>query len=350
MAIVAKARMQLFQGWIFFEHCFFRRTPAFSAMRKIMIWSALAFGAFFGFGPSNAFGIEIQSPGDGATDAEHIALAAQPEFQAGGWFSFTNSGTGETNWGSATLVTPDWVVTAAHNVLSPDGSTQLPLSRMKIGFGADALTDSTTYAVTQVIRPAGYSPLNYDSDLAFLKLATPVTGITPVGLYTGTLSAGQEVTAIGHGQPGSPATGFLPYDGIERGMVNQLGSQADFQSLFPDLAPGMVMTEFVGDNLSGNYEYFGGNLSLGDDGGGLMVLDNGVWKLAGVNVVGFDSSNYGDHAIYTEISAYSAWISSQSALASIVPEPGAFSLVVASAFAFLTRRTRPKKSRAGVKH
>ncbi len=320
--------------------------PNFIAMRKIVILSALAFGALFGFGSSKAFGIESQNPGDGATDAEHIALAAQPEFQAGGWFSFTNSGTGETTWSSATLVGSNWVVTAAHNLFAPDGTTLLPLSGIKIGFGADALTDSTKYAVTQVIRPPGYSFSTAASDLAFLRLATPVTGITPMGLYTGTLSIGQEVTAIGHGQPGSPATGFLPFDGIERGMVNQLGSRAELLNYFPEAAPGLVMTQFVADNLFGNYEYLGGNLSLGDGGGGLMVLDNGVWKLAGVTSFGFDSPDYDNYSLYTELSAYSTWISSQPALASIVPEPGAFSLVAASAFALLTRRTRAKKSLA----
>jgi len=251
-------------------------------VRKIVISSALALGAFFGFGPSNAFGITIYDQGGGATDAEHIALAAQPEFQAGGWFSFTNSGTGETDWGSVTLVSQDWVVTAAHNLLTLDGSTQLPLSGMKIGFGSNALTDSTTYAVTQIIRVSGYSSDTGANDLAFLKLATPVTGITPIGLYTGTLSTGQEVTAIGHGVPGSPATGLLPYDGIERGMVNQIGSSADLHNFFPDASPEMVMTQFVPDNQFGNYEYFGGSVSPGDDGGGLMVLDNGGgnWRVS----------------------------------------------------------------------
>jgi hypothetical protein len=313
-------------------------------MRKIVISSALALGAFFGFGPSNAFGIAIHDQGGGATDAEHIALAAQPEFQAGGWFSFTNSGT--TDWGSVTLVSPDWVVTAAHNLLTPDGNTQLPLSGMKIGFGSNALTDSTKYSVTQVIRVPGYSSDTYANDLAFLRLATPVTGITPMSLYTGTLSAGQEVTTIGHGQPGSPATGLLPYDGIERGMVNQIGSSAELYSFFADAPPNLVMTQFVPDNLLGNYEYFGGSVSRGDDGGGLMVLDNGVWKLAGVTSYDYDSPNYGAYSLYTEMSAYSAWISTQPALASIVtetvPEPGTLSLVVTSAIALLTRRTRKK--------
>ena len=319
-------------------------------MQKIVISSALALGAFFGFGPSNAFGIVISNQGDGATDAEHIALAAQPEFQAGGWFSFTNSGNGETNWGSVTLVSQDWVVTATHNLLTLDGNTRLPLSGMRIGFGANALTDSTKYTVTQVIRVPGYSADNYANDLAFLKLATHITGITPVGLYTGTLSAGQEVTTIGHGQPGSPATGLLPYDGIERGMVNQLSSSAELLDLFPDAPPNLVMTQFVPDNLLGNYEYFGGAVSPGDDGGGLMVLDNGVWKLAGVTSFDYDSPNYGAYSLYTEMSAYSDWISSQPALASIaVPEPGAFSLVVTSAIALLTRRRRTKKSLADVK-
>src|SRR4051812_44861961 len=96
------------RGFYRIGHCFFRRPPAFGAMQKIVILSALALGAaFFGFGPSNAFGIAISDQGGGATDAEHIALAAQPEFQAGGWFSFTNSGNGETNWGSVTLVSQD---------------------------------------------------------------------------------------------------------------------------------------------------------------------------------------------------------------------------------------------------
>lgn len=313
-------------------------------MLKTVISSALALGAFFGFGPSNAFGIVSYNPGDGATDAEHIALAARPEFQAGGWFSFTNSVTGDTDLSSATLVNPNWVVTAAHNLFSPDGTTLLPLSGIKIGFGSNALTDSTKYAVTQVIRPPGFSLETYASDLAFLRLATPVTGITPVGLYTGTLSTGQEVTAIGHGQPGSPATGLLPNDGIERGMVNQINSKEDLLAFFPDAPPSMVMTQFVPDNLLGNYEYFGGNVSPGDGGGGLMVLDNGVWKLAGVTSFEFYSPNYGAYSFYTEISPYYSWISSQPALAPIVvPEPGAFSLVAISAFALVTRRTRTKR-------
>lgn len=312
-------------------------------MQKIVSSSVLALGALFGSVQSNVFGIVSHNPLWGATDAEHIALAAQPEFQASGWFSYTNSSTGETAVTSATLVSPEWVVTSQHNTLASTGTTSLPLSGMKVGFGSNALTDSTKYSVTQVIRVPGFSTANFANDLAFLKLATPVTDVAPVPLYTGTLLPLQQVTTIGHGQPGTPS-GLLPFDGIERGMVNRI-SPWDPHFYLPD-AVNMVMTQFVPDNEYGDFEYLGGTVAPGDDGGGLMVLDNGVWKLAGVTSFNLEGPpGYYANSFYTEMSAYIPWIGNQAALASLVPvavpEPTVFaSLLLTGALVALKRKPR----------
>ena len=256
--------------------------------------------------PSAARAITIFSPqhialGEGSPDADHIAMAQRPEFQASGWLKVGSE------YYSSVLVAPDLVaVTQSLTYSAP--STPVPISSYRVGFGSNALTDTTQYTVTQVIRPPGFDFTSFTNNVAFLKLNSPVAGVTPIGLYNGTLSVGQAVTAIGHGQGGSQAQGLLPYDSTERGMTNRIAPREHLLGWFPE-ATNWTMTTFDPDNDGyDSYHYDGGTMSFGDEGGGLYAQQNGQWRLAGLMMLELMGPNYDANTMYTDLTSMIAWI------------------------------------------
>lgn len=103
----------------------------------------------------------------------------------------------------------DYVLTAAHCLVNPDGSTKFTPGNSYVG-----IDGATSYGVVDYITAAYVAPgytgnsTNYANDLAVVKLQdlAPSDAAT-YSLYTNTNELGKDVIIVGHGAAGTGTTG-----------------------------------------------------------------------------------------------------------------------------------------------
>ena len=119
---------------------------------------------------------------DDQPDSGYLSLGANPEYAAVGLF--VNS------WGytgAGTLIAPDWVLTAAHN-LSAASSGTFTINGMD-------------YNSTELFRHPGWTGNALNGyDIGLVHLSSPVSSsLAPATLYTGSSEFGQVATFVGIG-------------------------------------------------------------------------------------------------------------------------------------------------------
>ncbi len=250
---------------------------------------------------------------DGEPDANYQSLAAQSQYDSVGVVRLN----GTTVDSSGILISPEWVLTAAHTI--PSGNPQ-PADTWTFG--------SEVRGIDFSIRNPNFTGQITDGfDVALHKLDSPITTIAPTQLYTGTAASliGQTLTYVGYGKSGTGSTGDTINAGTKRAGQNvaeQLGytlnpgaSQTVYsnQILFSDMddSPGTpgVWGNPLGATNGINLEYL---IALGDSGGGMFVEQGGQHYVAGVHstIFNFDPSSlgYGDVMGSTTIEQSLAWI------------------------------------------
>jgi Trypsin len=190
--------------------------------------------------------------------------------------------------GEATLVAPEWVLTAAHvaqGVLRGEGMVR---------FG------KVEYPVVQVeIHPDWRRG---ESDIALMRLDRPAVGIEPAGLYARRDEVGKIVTFVGRGDYGTGETGPGTQDGVLRGATNRVERATDAWVVFHFDAPGELSTRLEG--ISGP----------GDSGGPALVEVKGKLCTLGVSSGGDTPAGggkvgtYGSREYYVRVSSYLDWI------------------------------------------
>lgn len=229
------------------------------------------------------------------------------------------------------------VVTAAHVLAGDDG----------VGGGIDEVRFYTgpsvagytgfAYADHWSLHPQ-YVPngLDYgDFDLAIVSLKTRIVGLAPAPLYTGSLSVGMQISAVGFGVPGTNVTGQTVTDQVLRAGTNVIsGFGGDGSPLYSTDHPNFSFVRFA-DFASGitALEWQG---SPGDSGGGWFVGN----ELAAVNSFIYGpispGSVIGNSTGAVQIGLFQTWINDMAATS--VPEPssavfcvpGAFMLILAA--------------------
>jgi hypothetical protein len=235
---------------------------------------------------------------------------------------------GRLGAGSGFLISPNWVMTAAHVPTTSTSTFQLGAQNVSI--------------VESVTHPK-WSNINFGYDIALHRLATPIVGVPIARIYTGTNELGATLSISGHGKTGVGSTGILQdprkflagtniVDAIisftngaqEAALVTDFDAPADFN---PN---GTFNT--LGSHVPTSLEY---QLADGDSGGAAFIFENGEWYVAGINsgvasqrrVLGSGSDRlfgYGAVSIMTRVSSYQDFIASVSG----VPEPGSLALLV----------------------
>lgn len=256
-------------------------------------------------------------------DSSYLDLALLPEFAPVG--TFVN------NWGfsgSGVLIAPDWVLTGAHMFAAATSGT---FTVNGIAYDSTGLFGHSSWNGNNVF--AGY-------DFGLVQLSSPVVGVTPALLYSGSGEVGEVGTFVGFGHTGTGLTGYQTLDNQKRAFQNVIDGDfgtadvllgADFDN------PLSVSDNDFGDPVPLDLE---GVVAPGDSGGGVFLTVNSTPYLAGMIsfVAGRDGSanaDYGDVVGFGRVSAVLPWINTT------IPEPTAATLGVLG-LALLIMRRRPR--------
>ncbi|MDR6990171.1 trypsin-like serine protease [Luteimonas sp. 3794] len=204
--------------------------------------------------------------------------------------------------GHGVLIAPQWVLTAAH-------STQWhPIT--------EVMLNGSCLKVEQVFVHPGYKQLPEGlaerdpegaidflaglDDIALIKLAEPVSGVSPVGLYGEQAEIGTTVVLFGKGATGNGKSGQLA--GSNRTQLrraeNVISAVEERALIYTfDSGPGARPLE--------------GMLGNGDSGGPVLLDNSGRWELVGLARGRLSTSPpgfYGQQSHQVRVSYYLPWI------------------------------------------
>lgn len=217
--------------------------------------------------------------------------------------------------GHGALISPQWVVTAAHVVCMQDVQEIIinGLSRKVESVVVHSGHKMPPEALVKEALASGDGSklrafLASSDDIALIKLKATVTDVKPISLYRGSNEIGRTVQLIGKGATGNGKEGVKPHSPHRttlRRAFNVISSvDARWISYTFDSPKSAVPLEGVAGN--------------GDSGGPLLIREEQQWQLAGL--VSWDSSErdlrtyrgpyYGDGGNNVRISHYIEWIES----------------------------------------
>lgn len=288
------------------------------------------------------------------TLSAYEALAAandanKPDFSSTVFFSYSVNGSANHDYAaSGVLIDSEWILTAGHNFyVADEQSTPAPPSGIQVRVGNNPNIPDASYGVAQVIyHPtwlAGQQEFSDANDLCLVKLASPITNITPAPLFSSSNEkVGKDVWHCGFGAY-SDRPGQNPDLHSKKHAIHNVLDRVKtgFQTTTASVTFNGGLLAFDFDNPSGTINSLGDNIInadeailgsgtstagaldfegttvTGDSGGPLFLQDNGVWKVAGIlsggataPITNHTDSSYGDISIYTQVSSAYDWINS----------------------------------------
>lgn len=192
---------------------------------------------------------------------------------------------------AATVIAPQWVVTAAHAMEELEDQ---PLNDWSVTIGGRELSFDKVILLPDRARGS----VNSDFDLALVHLAQP-TDVRPIPLYRWSDEASRRGTIIGRG---ATATGNSNRDQIQRD-----GQLRAATNVIDGAFEHSLVTIFNAPPRATDLE---GTPGPGDSGGPLLIERDGQHYLAGI--VSFNAREHAEfydslHA-YSRISSHRAWI------------------------------------------
>lgn len=211
--------------------------------------------------------------------------------------------------GHGALINPRWVVTVAHTIFYNY-------------IGKSLRVGSNTYQIEKVyIHPEFEKPsesllkgnlaplmsfFKARSDIALIKLTSPVSDVLPITLYTNTKEQGKTVAVFGRGATGNGLIG-------EESETKSLKQLNHFQNIIENAETNWLTFRF--DKAPNGLPLEGMHAS-GDSGGASVIYQGGIpflvglssWQLAHGDISDFKGGLYGTTAYQVRISNYSKWI------------------------------------------
>jgi len=212
----------------------------------------------------------------------------------------------------ASLIAPNWVLTAAHCVVNDnDWPVDSVSSTADIDVFLDVLqltnpgSNYELISIAEIIPHPDYDPWTTDNDIALLRLVTnssqPTVALPGQGeqaLYNN----GQNAMVMGWGITDVATNTFG--DVLQKLQVSVIGSNTCNSSSSYDgqITSNMICAGF----LSG-----GKDACQGDSGGPLVANDNGVWRQIGVVSWGDGCALPDLPGVYTKVANYINWIQNE---------------------------------------
>ncbi len=235
----------------------------------------------------------VEPPQDivGGTEAVPGAWPWQARLTVGGYMC------------GGSLVTTQWIVTAAHCVqgLSPSQATAI------LGDHDRTVTESSeqTRSVSQIVIHPNYNANTSDSDIALLKLSSPVTlnsRVALIPMVTSTDSALYAAGVLG------TVTGW--------GTTSSGGSTpSKLRQVSVPIVTNTTCNSSIAYNgritanmLCAGYSSGGKDSCQGDSGGPFVVPNGSSWKLAGVVSWGDGCAAANKYGVYVRLNNFTSWV------------------------------------------
>lgn len=201
-----------------------------------------------------------------------------------------------------TLVTPLWVVTAAHCVTT-NGATISPASLQILVGTNDLASGGSRLNVAQIIVRPGYISTSNGGDVALVKLASAAPQQT-IGLVS-------PATEPALAEPGtvSTVTGWGNTETSEPYPMLLMKVDMPIVSNAVCNAPGSYNGGIKADMLCAGLAAGGKDSCQGDSGGPLIVANgNGGFSLAGIVSFGIGCADPNYYGVYARVSTFYDWI------------------------------------------
>ncbi|XP_025162329.1 trypsin-1 isoform X2 [Harpegnathos saltator] len=201
----------------------------------------------------------------------------------------------------ASIINSLYAITAAHCINRFD--PKLMMIRI-LEHDRNSTTESETqeFKVEKVIRHSGYSTVNYNNDIALIKLKRPIKfegKMRPVCLAeAGKTYTGSQAIVTGWGAI------------VEAGPVSQTLQEVTVPIISNGECRSMnYPSRRITDNmLCAGYSEGGKDSCQGDSGGPLHVEENSIHRLVGIVSWGEGCAKPGYPGVYTRVNRYNTWI------------------------------------------
>ncbi len=240
--------------------------------------------------------------------------------------------------GSAVALSPDWVLTAGHNVdLNDDGLPDATWSGTfhLPGYGSFGVVQAFTHGAF-----TGFGKPSVNDDLALLHLSSPLPAGMVFPLLGSGAGIGDAITLVGFGRSGYGSYGYTSNASLtERRFGGNVidGFQTDDEGsgvaeIFRYDFDAPDSTGLPGGSLGNAIETL---IGPGDSGGAALRQTASGWELIGINTFteGY-GGRFGDEGGGVLVEPYRGWIEGTTR----IPEPGCAGLVALSAAGLALRR------------
>lgn len=211
------------------------------------------------------------------------------------------------------LIDPEWVLTAAHcvfdtgGIMTP-GEIDVVVGIIKLSSGPTTGSTGQRLDVAQIIPHPNYNEITVDSDLALLRLSTPATLDSTVGVI-GLVEPGNANLA----NPGVNATisGWGDTTGNDDYPDDLFKVSVPIVSNATCNAPASYNGDITDNMFCAGLAAGGKDSCQGDSGGPLVVPNGGGWLQAGIVSWGIGCAQPNLYGVYTRVWNFKSWIDSQ---------------------------------------
>ncbi|XP_074854726.1 serine protease 27-like [Carettochelys insculpta] len=209
------------------------------------------------------------------------------------------------------LLTEEWVVSAAHCFQTPQNPSSYSVSLGEFQLDVPSANAFTT-AVSQLEIHSSYNPNTFDSDIALVRLQSPLhytAYILPICLPNSNDDAANGSLCWVTGWGNVQSNESLPAPRTLQEVQVLLMDPQTCNDLYSQNIPGYSGSRPINSNMWCAGEAQGGKDSCqGDSGGPLVCPQADAWLLTGIVSWGIGCGLPYRPGVYTRVSAYSSWI------------------------------------------